>query len=157
MTTPPLTTAPVEPGPDVAADGNAMPPMPFAPEPDNVTGPDSDIMHGLVLDYTYSAGRHYRLSFDHDHHVTFTMPDVPRPAGLPADAKPPLLKYRARELKPGLVLVHWIVKQAAIHVALTIDLDENKLHAAAMMPPNRWEFFDTAVIHTIPRDEPAGV
>lgn len=154
MTTSSTTSAPPEPGTELAADGTAMPPMPFDPEPDQVSGPDSDVMHGLVLDYTYSGGRHYQLSFDHDHHVTFAMPDVPRPAGLPAHAKPPLLSYRARELKPGLVLVHWIVKQAAIHVALTIDLDEKRLHAAAMMPPNRWEFFDTAVIDTITRTEP---
>lgn len=145
------TSAQHEPGFDQATDETAMPPMPFAPEPDQVSGPDTDIMHGLVLDYTYSGGRHYQLSFDHDHRVTFAMPDVPRPAGLPEYAKPPLLSYRARELKPGLVLVHWIVKPAAIHVALTIDLDEKKLHVGAMMPPNRWEFFDTAVIDTITR------
>ena len=150
MTTTP-TSAPHEPGPDLAADGAAMPPMPFAPEPDQVDDPRTEIMYGLVLDYTYSGGRHYQLSFDHDHHVTFAMPDVPRPEGLPEGAKPPLLAYRARELKPGLVLVHWIVKQAAIHVALTIDLQGMRLHVGAMMPPNRWEFFDTAVITKVTR------
>lgn len=151
MTAPSSTSAPHEPEVDLAADGAAMPPMPFAPEPDQVAGPETDIMSGLVLDYTYSGGRHYRLLFDHDHHVTFEMPDLGLHADLPGPAKAPVLSYRARELKPGLVLVHWIVKQAAIHVALTIDLEDLKLHVGAMMPPNRWEFFDTAVIDTITR------
>lgn len=137
------------------AAGNAMPPMPFAPEPDQVSGPETEILHGVVLDYTYSGGRHYRLLFDHDHHVTFEMPDL----GLHAadgdgPSRAPVLAYRARELRPGQVLVHWIVKEAAIHVALTIDLDEKKLYVGAMMPPNRWEFFDTGVIHSITRTEP---
>ncbi len=152
MTTPSPTSAEHDFGPSP----NGVPPMPMTPEPDQVSGPDTDIMHGVVLDYTYSGGRHYQLSFDHTHHVTFAMPDVPRPEGLPPGSQAPSLAYRVRELKPGLVLVHWIVKQAAIHVALTIDLEDKLLHVGAMMPPNRWEFFDTAVIDTITYvDKPA--
>ncbi len=139
MTTPSSTSA-----------GTPMPPIPLEPEPDQVTGPDTEVMHGLVLDYTYSGGRHYRLLFDHEHRVTFEMPDLVKAEGFdPVGFKPLALDYRARELKPGLVFLHWIIKQAPIHVALTIDLEEKKLHVAAMMPPNRWEFFDTAVIHSV--------
>ncbi|NAZ84235.1 hypothetical protein GTR02_20740 [Kineococcus sp. R8] len=137
---------------DVAADGTQMPPMPFASEPDQVSGPFSDKLLGAVIDYRYSGGRHYQLSFDHDYHVTFSMPDnTPPPSATGEPMKAPVLAYRAREIRPDLIQLHWIVKQAAIHVSICIDLAENKIHANAMMPPNRWEFFDTGIISSITR------
>ena len=42
--------------------------------------------------------------------------------------------------------MHWIVKAASIHVTLVIDLELRTVSVGAMMPPNQWEFFDTAEI-----------
>lgn len=36
----------------------------------------------------------------------------------------------------------------------TIDLPANALHVAAMMPPSRWESFDTAEILSVERGAP---
>jgi pyridoxine 5'-phosphate synthase PdxJ len=41
------------------------------------------------------------------------------------------------------------VKQAGIHVSLVIDLTQSRMDVSAMMPPNRWEFFDTGEITSV--------
>jgi len=129
-----------------AAEVTDVPLEGLPPQEDYVDGPSTTALAGAVIEYRYTRGTRYRLTFDHDGGVTFAMLDV-GPGGPPA----PLLPYRARELRPGLFLVHWIVKQPGIHVTLTIDLTESTLHSAAMMPPNRWEFWDAAVIESVTR------
>lgn len=117
------------------------------PHADAVDDATSDALLGCSLEYTYSTGSRYRLDFDLEHRLTFEQ------LGLPAGAAPPapVLPYRIRELRPDQLLVHWIVPAAAIHVALVIDLAERRIHVSAMMPPNRWEFFDTGVITAVVR------
>jgi hypothetical protein len=100
--------------------------------------PPSPALHNLVLDYEYSIGNSYRLSFDDNFGVTFQMlNDGSEPRGP--------LPYLARELREGQYLVHWHVRQYGIHVALVVDLAEKKISVAALMPPGSWEFFDQAV------------
>ena len=127
-------------------DAQPHPTASLPPQEDHVDGPSSTVLAGAVLEYRYTRGTRYRLTFDHDGHVTFAELDAV-PGGPPA----PVLDYRARELRPGLVLVHWIVKPAAIHVTLAVDLTEGTVYAAAMMPPNRWEFWDSGVIDSLTR------
>lgn len=126
-----------------------MPPMPFEPEEDYIGGGVSDALFGATIDYTYSRGNHYQLIFDHDNHVTFHYLNAP---GVTEDSdhfQAPQLVYRARALRDGQYLVHWIVKPANIHVSLVVDLTEMTVTVAAMMPPNKWEFFDRATIDTV--------
>ena len=113
-----------------------MPHLSYQPA-DYVDGPSSPGLANTVLDYSYSKGNEYRLSFDGDFGVTFQMMnDGSEPRG-------PLL-YRCRELRPDMYLVHWFVKQFSIHVSLVIDLELKKISVAAIMPPGQWEFFDQA-------------
>jgi hypothetical protein len=118
-------------------------------EADYIGGDLTDELHGAVIEYTYTKGNHYRLTFDHDNHVTFAFLNAPgREPGAPPFVAPSLV-YRARKIRDGQVFVHWIVQESAIHVSLIIDLTEKRVHAGAMMPPNRWEFFDTATLQGI--------
>lgn len=113
---------------------------PLEPQEDFIGGISSSALFGAVIEYRYSRGTRYRLSFDTDHHVRFdelSAVDGPRTPTLPC---------RVRALRDGQYLVHWIVKPAGIHVSLVIDLAESRIDVSAMMPPNRWEFFDTGEI-----------
>jgi hypothetical protein len=114
---------------------------PLEPEDDFIGGTSSSALLGAVIEYRYSRGTEYRLSFDDSFQVRF---DELSAAGLRAPT--PVLSCRVRELRAGQYLVHWIVKPASIHVSLIIDLDQWRIDSSAMMPPNRWEFFDTGEI-----------
>lgn len=120
----------------IAAGGIEIPPM--DPEADYVGGTMSDALLGAVIEYRYTRGTEYRLTFDDRFQLRFEELSAVR------HPPTPTLPYRARAIREGQLLVHWIVKPASIHVSLVIDLEESKVHVAAMMPPNRWEFFDTA-------------
>ena len=114
----------------------AMPDPTHTPD-DYVDGPSSTGLANIVLEYTYSRGNRYRLSFDGDGGVTFQMLDDG------SEARGPL-PYRARELRSNQYLIHWLVKAFGVHVAMVVDLDLSTLSVAAMMPPGSWEFFDQA-------------
>jgi hypothetical protein len=114
---------------------------PLEPEDDFIGGISSPALLGAVIEYRYSRGTEYRLRFDESFHVRFEELSAEGPP-----AQTPTLPCRVRELRAGQYLVHWIVKPASIHVSLIIDVAESRIDVSAMMPPNRWEFFDTGVI-----------
>ncbi len=114
---------------------------PLEPQNDFVGGTSSSSLLGAVIEYEYSKGTHYRLTFDDSYHVRFD--ELSAPTGGPPT---PTLACRIRALRTDQYLVHWIVKPAGIHVSLVIDLGKSRIDVAAMMPPNRWEFFDTGTI-----------
>ncbi|MEO8262737.1 MAG: hypothetical protein ABI566_09220 [Pseudolysinimonas sp.] len=121
----------------------------LTPQDDFVGGRASTVLEGVTIEYVYSRGTRYRLAFGVDT-VEFAVldhagPDSTRPS------TPPPLAYRARDIRPGIVLVHWIVKPATIHVTLVLDLTLRTIHVAAMMPPNRWEFVDTGTLVRVDR------
>lgn len=119
------------------------------PEPDFVGGNSSSALLGALLEYDYSRGTRYRLEFDDTFHVRFEELSVEGDR-----AATPTLPCRVRELREGMYLVHWIVKPASIHVSLVIDLTESRIHVSAMMPPNRWEFFDSGEITRVELSTP---
>lgn len=118
---------------------------PLDPEDDHIGGIPSLALLGTVIEYHYSDGRSYRLSFDLENHVRFD--ELWKTDGPPT----PTLPCRVRALRNDQYLVHWIVKPASIHVSLVIDLAKSRIDVSAMMPPNRWEFFDTGEITRIER------
>ncbi len=115
--------------------------------PDKIGGPTTDALDGLALEYRYSTGNHYRLSFGPAgvwFHLLGDVDEFPRGP----------LPYRARELRDRMYLVSWIVRPG-IHVALVVDLDQSKIHVSAMMPPTQWEFFDIGEILAVEQADPA--
>jgi hypothetical protein len=110
--------------------------------PDEIGGPATKELAGTRLLYEYSTGRKYELSFDPDN-VTFLM--VKDPA-----AKPMSIAYRARKIRENLYMVHWLNREASIHVTLLLDLERGEVHVSALMP-GRIEFFDLAKIEKAER------
>lgn len=110
---------------------------PTTQAPDEIGGPSTQELAGTKLLYEYSTGRKYLLEFTPDK-VAFTFVKDPT-------AKKTFLPYRARKIRESLYMVHWIVKDAHIHVTLLIDLEKNHVHVSAMMPGGI-EFFDIAEI-----------
>lgn len=127
-----------------------------APHPDLIEdAPMSTTLHGLEIEYRYSTGNHYKLTFDHDYNVGFTFLNQMEREGRITPTDDLKIPYRAREIRPGLTQLHWIIKDADIHVSLLFDFDAKKIFAAAMMPPNKWEFWDNAEILNV-TEHPAG-
>jgi hypothetical protein len=120
-------------------------PIDGPPPADVVAGADNSIMDGLILEYRYTSGREYRLTFTTEQ-VTFEMLDSP--AYKPEYAIPVSLPYYARPLREKQVLVHWMVPSRVGHVALVIDFAEHKIYASALMP-FKMEMFDVADISKV--------
>jgi hypothetical protein len=132
---------------DIATDESKAPPA-------EIGGPSTKELAGLTIHYVYSGGRDYQLSFDADT-VTFLPFRIP---GDPPGTKyqPGTLHYRARLIRPGLYMVHWLVRPtggSSIHVTLLVDLQERHVHVSALMPGGM-EFFDIADIQTISWKKP---
>jgi hypothetical protein len=120
------------------------------PHPDYIEdAPMSTAHNGLSIEYRYSTGNHYRLNFTDDYHVGFEFLNQLEQEGAVTPIDGPFLAFRARDIRPGLTQLHWIVKDADIHVSITVDFDEKRMYVAAMMPPNKWEFWDSATIISI--------
>jgi hypothetical protein len=124
--------------PEPAAPQIAMPDFPpnYVAK-DYVDGPSSGALLNTTFDYEYTIGNTYRLIFNGDFGVSFQMLNDG------SEVRGPL-PYRCREMRPNQYLVHWMVKQFSIHVALVIDLELSTITVAAVMPPGQWEFFDIA-------------
>lgn len=124
----------------------------LAPHDDFIEeSPLSTALHGLAIEYRYSNGRHYRLTFTDDFEVEFEYLNQLEMEGEVLAVNVPPIAYRARDIRPGLTQLHWILKEANIHVSITVDFDARRMYVAAMMPPNKWEFWDSADILSVER------
>jgi hypothetical protein len=124
--------------------------------PDEIGGPSTKELKGLHLLYQYTSGREYQLDFDADT-VTFLMHHDPH--GTPGQVfTPGTMHYRARKLRDGLYLVHWLNRSPTmgnIHVALVIDLKQRLMHCSALMPGG-FELFDMAHFESMSWKKDAG-
>ncbi len=120
-------------------------PLDGPPPADIVVGSDTSMMDGVVLEYRYTSGREYRLTFTAEQ-VTFEM--LAAPVYKPEFAVPVSLPYLARFVRDQLVMVHWMVPGRSGHVTLLIDFADNKIFVSALMP-FKMEFFDSADIHSV--------
>jgi hypothetical protein len=135
----------------VAPEGHVpyhLKPIDGPPPADVVAGADNSIMAGLVLQYRYSSGREYRLTFTAEA-VTFEMLDSPNYK--PEYAIPVSLPYLARTIRDNQVMVHWMVPNRVGHVTLVVDFTSRQIFVSALMP-FKMEFFDSGTIHSAIRD-----
>ena len=126
----------------VMADGHkpeiltTPPNVPAGAFPDEVNLESAVDLDGLVIEYTYSSGRAYELTF-YDDRVTFAQLNTPAPRIT--------LPYRARPLADQMYLVHWLVPGRIGHVSLIVDLESMRIHGSALMP-GQMELFEEGPI-----------
>lgn len=111
--------------------------------PDKIGGPTTKDLAGRTFEYQYSSGIGYRLSFDEEN--VYFIPSDPPEAFRRAGKRYLSLPYRARSIRDGLYLVHWLIAGRSGHVTLIIDLERQEVHSAALMP-GKFELFDIASI-----------
>jgi phenolic acid decarboxylase len=97
---------------------------------------------GARLVYRYSTGRRYHLDFTAER-VTFALESQPGVWGASHS-----LPYRARKLRDGFYLIHWLPPHRTIHVTLLIDVNERRVHGSALLP-DKVECFDIATIEEL--------
>lgn len=125
-----------------------LPPIGGPPPPDIVVGSDTTLMDGYSIKYKYTTGREYRLDFTAEK-VTFTMLDAPN--FKPELGTPVSLPYLCRQIRDGLILIHWMVPGRSGHVAVMIDFTEKSIFVSALMPL-KMEFFDSGTIYSAVRN-----
>ncbi|MFC9295001.1 MoaF N-terminal domain-containing protein [Streptomyces sp. NPDC057011] len=115
------------------------------PQPDLISGPSTNELAGIEMEYRYSSGRHYRMEFDAE---SLSFDHLNGPAeGVRVGPIP----YRARALRDGQFLVSWTLKELKVHVTLVVDFTEDRIVVSGMMPPNQWEFADTGQLLSVTR------
>ena len=108
------------------------PKIPAGKFPDEVNLTNAVDLDGLVIEYTYSSGRAYELTF-YDDRVSFAQLNTPAPVIT--------LPYHARPIAEDIFLVHWLVPGRIGHVSLIVDLATNRIHGSALMP-GQMELFE---------------
>ena len=122
------------------------PNIPAGTFPDEVNLETATDLDGLVINYTYSSGRAYELTF-YDDRVSFEQLDTPAPILT--------LPYLARPIADDIYLVHWMVPGRIGHVSLVIDLATNRIHGSALMP-GQMELFEEGPITSVKNAPSAG-
>ncbi|MFI9388494.1 MoaF-related domain-containing protein [Kutzneria sp. NPDC052558] len=110
---------------------------------DVIGGPTTLALAGATVEYTYSTGGQYRMTFG-AHELVFHRWDYPG-----AEEIGPV-PYRAREIREELFLVSWLMKPG-VHTAMLFDFRSAAVHTTAVVPPNQWEFFDIGEITRVDR------
>lgn len=118
------------------------PNIPAGAFPDEVDLSHAFNLEALEIQYTYSSGRAYQLRF-YDDRVSFTQLEA---GNIPTLTVP----YRAKKIGNDMFLVHWLVPGRIGHVSLILDLDNNLIHASALMP-GQMELFDGGPIFAVKR------
>jgi hypothetical protein len=91
---------------------------------------ETDDLIGFIVEYSYPSGPHYILSFKSGI-VDFRSP-WPGEKREPPKGPEGDIYYKARKIKEGIYLVHWIVNWQA-HIALLFDFEEKRTICAALM------------------------
>ena len=143
----PVILAMVLCGGGVMADGHkpeiltTPPNIPPGKFPDEINLDNATDLDGLVIEYTYSSGRSYELTF-YDDRVSF--------AQLNTQAPVLTLPYLARPIAEDIYMVHWMVPGRIGHVTLVVDLVTNRIHGSALMP-GQMELFEEGPITSVTR------
>lgn len=108
------------------------------------------LMDGITIDYTYSGGLHFIVSF-RDGLASYRA--VGETDGV-SDANENI-PYQSREIRPGLIHTVWHETDIGDLVSLVIDLDANKVYSAALLgypADDRMLHFEDAIINNLTRE-----
>ncbi len=88
----------------------------------------AELMDGLTIDYVYSGGLHFVVTFKDGLASYKAVGDTGgvsnENSGIP---------YQSREIRPGLIHTVWHEKDIGDIVSLLIDLDAKKVFSAALL------------------------
>ncbi len=108
------------------------------------------LMDGMTIDYTYSGGMHFVVTFRDGLASYKAVGDT----GGVSDANDNI-PYQSREIRPGLVHTIWHETDIGDLVSLVVDLDAGKVYSAALLgypADDRMLHFEDGVINQITRD-----
>ena len=108
------------------------------------------LMDGMTIDYTYSGGMHFVVTF-RDGLASY---EAVGDTGGVNDANDDI-PYQSREIRPGLVHAIWHETDIGDVVSLVIDLDAGKIYSAALLgypADDRMLHFEDGVINDVARD-----
>ena len=110
----------------------------------------NQLMDGMTIDYTYSGGMHFVVTFRDGLASYRAVGDT----GGVNDANDNIA-YQSREIRPGLIHTVWHETDIGDLVSLVIDLDAGKIFSAALLgypQQDRMLHFEDGVINRITRD-----
>ena len=108
------------------------------------------LMDGTTIDYTYSGGMHFIVTF-HDGLASY---EAVGDTGGVSDANDNI-PYRSREIRPGLIHTVWHETDIGDMVSLVIDMDAGRIYSAALLgypADDRMLHFEDGIINGIKRD-----
>ncbi|MCP4319274.1 MAG: hypothetical protein GY789_25635 [Hyphomicrobiales bacterium] len=108
------------------------------------------LMDGMTIDYTYSGGLHFVVTFRNGLASYRAVGDTGGVSNRNDD-----IPYESREIRPGLIHTVWHEANIGDLVSLVIDLDANRIHSAALLgyqADDRMLHFEDGVINSIRRD-----
>ncbi len=108
------------------------------------------LMDGMTVDYTYSGGMHFVVTFREGLASYEAVGDT----GGVSDANDNI-PYESREIRPGLIHTIWHETDIGDLVSLVIDLDAGKIYSAALLgypADDRMLHFEDGVINNITKD-----
>jgi len=110
----------------------------------------TQLMDGMTIDYTYSGGMHFVVTF-RDGLASY---EAVGDTGGVSDANDNI-PYQSREIRPGLVHTIWHETDIGDVVSLVIDLDAGNVYSAALLgypAEDRMLHFEDGVINEVTRD-----
>ncbi len=111
----------------------------------------AQLMDGITINYTYSGGLHFVVSFC-DGLASYRAIGETDGVSNQNDNIP----YQSREIRPGLIHTEKKKKNIGDMVSLVIDLDTQKIYSAALLgygADDRMLHFEDGVINSIERED----
>ena len=110
----------------------------------------AQLMDGKTIDYIYSGGLHFIVSFKDGLASYKAVGDTGGVSNENSD-----IPYQSREIRPGLIHTVWHEEEIGDLVSLVIDLDANKIYSAALLgypAEDRMLHFEDGMISSVTSD-----
>ena len=107
----------------------------------------AELMDGVTIDYTYSGGLHFIVTFKEGLASYRAVGDT---GGV--SNRNDNIPYTSREIRPGLIHTVWHEENIGDIVSLVIDKEAKKIYSAALLgyqADDRMLHFEDGVIHSV--------